>query len=200
MMRKLIIGAIIIAVAWLWVSVIFQSCNKNKTKQEKPTITNDLEDDNTAESISDYTDIEDEYDDRSGERSDEMDLDLDETEEEPIDDEEGMEETLDTEEDKEVADVSTRSTNIQFSGDKGGKYIVVAGAFRSRDNAKGMLAKLKNLGYEDAEIVKFDYDEHHAICIGRYDSLSAAKSVSKDLKSDHGIENYVHQRRFKKKR
>ena len=94
---------------------------------------------------------------------------------------------------------SSSSTTASSSGaSTGGKYLVIAGSFTSEANAEREVARLKKWGYRDAEIVEFDFSQYHSLCVGRYASLSEARSVKRKLTNDHQLETYVHKMRGKR--
>jgi hypothetical protein len=69
--------------------------------------------------------------------------------------------------------------------------MLLDGSYLIEDNAQTMIKKLKNLGYENAEMVIFDMSQYHSVCAGRFSSLSSAQQESSALKRK-GIDNYVH--------
>ncbi len=210
MMRKLIIWAIVIGIAVVWSSVIYKSCKDSKNTPDTSVITNSsTTGDQDLTTVSEEESVTDEYDDRAAnqgkmestddsEKVDMTDLDEDEGEDEE-DEAEEVKIGFEKEEDSTIRG-NTANNSISTSDDGDWRYLVVAGAYINKSNAKVMLTKLKKIGYQDAEIVRFDYDEHYAIAVGRYNSMSAANSISKELKADHSIENYVHEKRVKKKK
>ncbi|MFK8102833.1 MAG: SPOR domain-containing protein [Saprospiraceae bacterium] len=216
MMRKLIIWAIVIGIAVVWSSVIYKSCKNNKntpnTSVTNSSTTGDRNLANVAEEEEEEEEesVTDEYDDRAmnqgksqstddAEKVDMTNLEEDEDEEEEEAEDVKIEFTKD-EDSTTGSNGNTANNSISTSDEDNWKYLVVAGAYINKSNAKIMLSKLKKIGYQEAEIVRFDYDEHYAISVGRYNTMSAANSTSKELKADHRIDNYVHEKRVKKKK
>lgn len=78
-----------------------------------------------------------------------------------------------------------------------GMYMVVAGSFKSKANAKSTLTKLEKLGYDDAELVQFDFSDYYSLVVGRSNDLNSVRSLSKEL-NRKGVEAYVHKKRMKK--
>ncbi len=78
-----------------------------------------------------------------------------------------------------------------------GIYMVVAGSFKSKANANATLKQLEKLGYDDAELVRFDYSDYYSLVVGRSNDLSSVRSLSKEL-NRKGVEAYVHKKRVKK--
>jgi cell division septation protein DedD len=75
-------------------------------------------------------------------------------------------------------------------------YLVVAGSFSIKENADALVGKLKKSGFSGAEVVIFNEQEFHTASAGRFDDYSTAKAVASQLKSEMGIEAYVHRRRL----
>lgn len=80
-----------------------------------------------------------------------------------------------------------------------GDYMVIAGAFSKKNNADGVLRKIRNLGYPQAEVVKFDYSDYYSVCVARYETNRDAKKIADSLKSRYDVKAYVHKRREKKR-
>ena len=79
-----------------------------------------------------------------------------------------------------------------------GDYMVIAGAFSVKSNANGVLEKIRDLGYPQAEVVKFDYSDYYSVCVARYETNRDAKKIAKSLKSRYDVNAYVHKRRAKR--
>lgn len=79
-----------------------------------------------------------------------------------------------------------------------GDYMVIAGAFSKKSNADGVLRKIRNLGYPQAEVVKFDYSDYYSVCVARYETNRDAKKIADSLKSRYDVKAYVHKRRSKR--
>lgn len=98
---------------------------------------------------------------------------------------------------KDYTDVSTtKSTTTTAPIAKkpavpSGKYMVLAGSYLLKENADEMVSKLQKLGYNNAEIVVFNFSQYHTVCAGRFNSNSTANQLSSQLKRN-GIDNYVH--------
>ncbi len=97
------------------------------------------------------------------------------------------------EDETDVVLATTTGSNAS-SGSSSGKFLVVTGSFRMKENAEAMAKKLRSSGYSNAEVVIFDYSEFYSVVAGRSDSQSSAASLKDDLVSD-GIESYVHKMR-----
>lgn len=79
-----------------------------------------------------------------------------------------------------------------------GDYMVIAGAFSVKNNADGVLRKIRDLGYPQAEVVKFDYSDYYSVCVARYETNRDAKKIANSLKSRYDVKAYVHKRRSKR--
>jgi hypothetical protein len=86
-----------------------------------------------------------------------------------------------------TTNTNTRSTSSSYSS---GKHMVIAGNFLAEANADKMVRKLKNMGYNSAEKVVFDFSEYFSVIAYRNDNYAAAADVSSDLKRS-GVDNYL---------
>jgi len=75
-----------------------------------------------------------------------------------------------------------------------GRYLVVAGNYLVEANAREMVKKLKNMGFNGAEHLVFDQSQYYTVVASRSNSNSSAQSSSDNLKGK-GIDNYVHTQR-----
>ncbi len=83
------------------------------------------------------------------------------------------------------------------SVDNSAKYLVVVGSYSSETNANSQLAPLGKVGYNNAEVVKFDHSKFYTVVAARYNSEASAREAVKQLKSKNQIykDCYVHTRR-----
>jgi cell division protein FtsN len=72
-----------------------------------------------------------------------------------------------------------------------GAHLVVAGNFLERANAEKHLKAIKDLGYQEAEILNFEISQYYTVIAGRYEDLAEARRVAKKLKDMHAIDTYV---------
>lgn len=72
-----------------------------------------------------------------------------------------------------------------------GEYLVIAGTFKSIDNASSRLSQVQNFGYASAEIIQFDYPAYHAVCVEKFSSEQDARALVSKLQSDYAINSYV---------
>jgi len=89
--------------------------------------------------------------------------------------------------------------NVSVSGSgidrNGGEFLVVAGAFISKSNAKKYQKQLARKGY-DSEIRVFIGSDYHSVIIGEYESRGEAIRTADKI----GGEAYAHKKRYPKKR
>lgn len=86
---------------------------------------------------------------------------------------------------KKPAASETRRPSIR------GKYMVLAGSFRYKSNAEQMVRKLKDLGYDEAELGYTNKGAYAVALVNRFDDLSKARSLVNELESKHEIEAIV---------
>ena len=80
------------------------------------------------------------------------------------------------------------------SADSNGKYLVVAGTFKQEINAQTQLKKFKQMGYNNAEVGKFNKNAYASLVVERFATSAEAQRLVKSLKSK-GIDCYVHKKR-----
>ncbi|HHM21495.1 MAG TPA: SPOR domain-containing protein [Bacteroidetes bacterium] len=73
---------------------------------------------------------------------------------------------------------------------KRGKFMVIAGTFSQKDNAKKQLRQLKKLGYTNASVEIFDRGKYAVVLVDRFNNMAAAERLVKDLRAE-GISSYV---------
>lgn len=89
---------------------------------------------------------------------------------------------------------STATPQSYNNASSGGDFLVVAGTFKQEANAKVQLKKFKGLGYQDAEIGKFNKSTYASLIVDRFDTSAEAKKLVRTLKAK-GIDAYVHTKR-----
>lgn len=80
---------------------------------------------------------------------------------------------------------------MRSSADPSKKHIVIAGNYTHLENAKSFAKQLERQGYNEAEIVNFDFTQYHTVIAGRFDDLREARRISKKLQDQFKIEAYV---------
>ena len=78
------------------------------------------------------------------------------------------------------------------TGEKG-DFMVVAGAFASKDNAEGLVAKLKKMGFAKAEAVKLENSSSTHVVAGFYAFKGGAEAAVRTLKKNK-VEAFVKKR------
>ena len=85
----------------------------------------------------------------------------------------------------------TQSENSKYRAPSTvGKHMVVAGNFSVEGNARNMIKKLSNMGYNSAQQVTFDYSSYYTVLAYRGNDYNEALEVSNELKRN-GIDNYI---------
>jgi cell division protein FtsN len=179
--------ALVIILGLTYMATQAESCAKKSTTIiHANDISADNEDDKPVEDVEDE-DYEpmDEHNDATGSTTSDEDADDDEViplegdEDEIIGDDDEVEENI--------------STNPRSSGD----YLVIAGAFKSEENAQTEVDRLKRAGYPNAEIVEFDFSDYYSVCVAKYNTSEDANAVANSIKSKSGKKAYVHKKRDK---
>ena len=91
------------------------------------------------------------------------------------------------------AGASAAKTAKFNAGDGKGDFLVVAGAFSSKDNAEALVAKLKKLGFGTAEAVKLENSSSTYAIAGYYQFKGGADAAVRTLKANK-IDAYAKKR------
>ena len=212
---KITLSGAILFLVYLWITVLLNSCNSNKSAPEQVGDNVEMLDEE-MEGV-DFTDSEIEgegdpdFDSNHPEESNETTSSINEEDDDYVagDYTASKEKTsLTPREKKPVATTtqsnetekvfranqpSTKSNSNNGSSSAQGDYMVIAGSYLLEENARKMINKLKQMGYSNAEIVYFNQSQYHSICAGRYNSSSSASQTAQSLKSS-GIDSYVHRK------
>ena len=199
-----VVSICILAIGFLLLKTSSLLKNENSIMQDPTTeLLNDSDSDLSEDDI--YTDetIDPDTDDEDalaakGSDSDESSEDLSDAATDGINkgrtdnDTSGDEDDADTE---ELAEETSRiNTSPSASGNSGGNYMVVAGSFSQMINAENFVKKLKNQGYDGAEIGKFNAGKYATALAGRFDAQADAQALVAELKAK-GIEAYIQKRK-----
>jgi len=203
---KYILYALCGIAAVLWSMQIFKACNKSKDATEQTATSKSADEAKTAK-----LDIEDEeadgedlivYNEEDEGFDEDMEDDefLDEYEETEgtLEDDEASEDNASTSTDQDLAVASGGDKEVGEEEEFTAKVMVIAGSFENPANARGLVRQLQQKGYDDAEIVKFDFSNLHAVCVGRYYDKGGANDMKARLNSDNYTDIYIHRRRSKK--
>ena len=91
----------------------------------------------------------------------------------------------------------TTKGNIPTSYDtnsEGAQFLVIAGSFKSKDNAHIFVDDLEKKGLKNIEIIEMKNKNLNRVCVSRHASYEAAKEVISQLKKDHRVDAYVHRK------
>ncbi len=93
-----------------------------------------------------------------------------------------------------ISSIKTVATPAKFNaGNSTGDFIALCGAFASMDNALSLVEKLKKLGYENAEVVKYKNSDSYYVVAGYFEFKGSADAAVRTLKANK-IESYVKKR------
>jgi len=87
-----------------------------------------------------------------------------------------------------------KNKTTNYSPSKGAQFLVVAGSYSKNPNARAMARRLESKGYDNAEVVEFDYSKYFSVLAGRFTSEEEARAVAAELQ-ENGVEAYVHRKR-----
>ena len=98
--------------------------------------------------------------------------------------------------DEEVSLTTNDDEEEDFSSASVGDYLVIAGAFKQMQNAENHARRIQALSCcSDAEVTLFNRGALAAVLVDRFDDKSDAIRLVEELKSDHDIDAYVHEKR-----
>jgi len=180
---KLILFIVALTAIFLWLSTAFNSCG---SKADDSLLAASDAVDDFEEGIDDFADDSDD---------DIFDIDdEDEVTEEDFTIVEEAEETDFTNVDPTpVARDPKPAPKVRSTSD--GIYMVIAGNYLVESNARAMIKKLSNLGYQDAEVGVFDRSQYHTVIAARYNDFGKALEVENAIKRK-GIDCYVKKRQY----
>ncbi|MEL7020809.1 MAG: SPOR domain-containing protein [Bacteroidota bacterium] len=87
------------------------------------------------------------------------------------------------------AAAASRQTTF-YDDDSKGKFLVLAGAFRVRDNGVKEARRIRRMGYPDAEMTLMDRGTYATVLVDRFRSRGDAEELVDDLRAK-GVESYV---------
>ena len=82
------------------------------------------------------------------------------------------------------------SNNSYPSSSGAGDFKVVSGVYESYSNAESKLSKLRSNGFDTAEIVSFGGSSRHSVIVGRFPTLTEARSLVSNLK-EYEIRSFI---------
>ncbi len=74
------------------------------------------------------------------------------------------------------------------------QFMVIAGSFKSKDNANIFIDDLEKKGIKDIEIIEMKSKNLNRVCISRHASYENAKQVINQLKKVYNVDAYVHRK------
>lgn len=88
----------------------------------------------------------------------------------------------------DAEETSTVTTTTKTSS--GGKFMVIAGAFKQKASAEAEARKLRNKGYQNASVEIFDRGKYAVVLVDRFDNMADAERLIKKLSQDK-VTGYV---------
>ncbi len=193
---KIILTIATMTAIFLWVSLAFNSCgdkadgliddsatSSEVTNDDSRIFDADNDNDIFGSDSAEDPDFEIEEDDEEVEYVDDP-AEIDFTEPEP-------ERTRVVEREKTPAPVATNNN----SGNSYGEYMVIAGNYLVESNAKAMMKKLSNLGYNNSDVSVFDNSQYHTVIASRHDSYGSALEIASAIRRQ-GVDCYVKKKQY----
>ena len=187
---RIIVWAIILFAFYFFVSTIFKSCggkgNKGAATADSNTELSDpLFDDSENEYFEDTGDDYEIAEEKTQNDNNYPEYEDSQDYEEPI----ASSAVSEPSSSKSASESSNKTSSVVSSSS--GNYYVIAGSFLMKSNAENMVDRLIKMGHPDAVMIVFDTSQYHSVVSGRYNNMSDAKSVVRDIKAE-GIDCYVH--------
>jgi len=205
MLRKVIWFALILFIGYIWFTQM-RSCMGVTTMEKVTQLDNNQTEDVDAVFKADEDSGDDEYiisdDDDSEDRLAALGNEEENYKEVPRDHLEEDEDERDFIEKSPEVKVTNKTISREairetaYTDDSSIGYYVITGSFSDEVNANRMVEELKEMGYNDAEKVVFDFSQYYSVVSGKYDTESSARSKSLELKNKN-INAYVHKMRSK---
>jgi len=187
---KAIIYILILTFLYLWLSTVFDSCGNKSAEltEEREETENTLDEVLGDDDLVDLTSAED--------REDEFEEEEEETSYEEIAAEQVEEISNDLTEplEEETYTPPPTQTNTTYSAGNSSPFLIVAGSFSQEGNANTLVDKLRRMGYNDAEKVRFDESSFYSVVAERHTDYDRALKNAGNLKG-RGVDCYVHKRK-----
>ncbi len=87
-------------------------------------------------------------------------------------------------------DVPT-SYDVKSTGEQ---FMVIAGSFKSKDNANIFIDDLEKKGLRNIEIIEMKNKSLNRVCVSRHATYEVAKEVTTQLRKKYNVEAYVHRK------
>ncbi|MEM1322897.1 MAG: hypothetical protein AAGG75_21710 [Bacteroidota bacterium] len=192
---KILIPVLSIVLLGLLVFTTLKACQD----KAQPSVTSSL--DNSGLTAEDEEAEKEAADLFAGEEEEPEDMTNEEGEEDS-----NTEEAITADEEEETGSAATDTGGANGGGGiaagsspSDGDFLVLAGTFISQPNAEREVSRLKKMGYNNAEIVEFDFSEYHTVCVDRKSTEREANTIKRALINQHEIEAYVHKKRPRKR-
>lgn len=136
--------------------------------------------DDEASSTANEVDLEDNDDSAAQEHEATAETTTENTKEEAVAEEKPSQSIKDDTPQKSASTYdSSNNTRISTSS---GKYMILAGSYRQRNNADNQVAKLKKMGYSDTRVELFDKGSFAVVLVDRTNSYTTAQNLVAELK------------------
>ena len=160
----------------------------------KETPTNTIEETTTAATEEESEDYQ--FDDEGDIMDDTSSIINDDLDDDQLADNYEEEDDSGTFDDEEDDLIEEDDIEEDFSNAKSGEFLVLAGAFRIKQNAENQARKIRKFDCcSDAEVSMFNRGAFATVLVDRFESRSAADKLVDLLKSSHDVEAYVHEKR-----
>jgi len=181
---KAIIYILVLTFLYLWLSTVFDSCGKKDEAVVEET-------ENTLDDVlgEDLTDLSSTDEDSDEFEAEEGEISYEDLASEPVE-EISNDLTVPLEETASSPIVESPS----YSSSNSAPFLIVAGSFSQEGNANSLVDKLRRMGYNDAEKVRFDESSFYSVVAERHTDYDRALNNAGSLKG-RGIDCYVHKRK-----
>ena len=192
---KIILTIATMTAIFLWVSLAFNSCgDKADGIIDESTSTSANNDDSRIFDADDDNDI------FSSDSAEDPDFEIEEDDEEVeyVDDPAEIDFTEPEPERTRVIERERTPTPVvanNNSSNSYGEYMVIAGNYLVESNAKAMMKKLNNLGYNNSDVFVFDNSQYHTVIASRHDSYGSALEIANAIRRQ-GVDCYVKKKQY----
>lgn len=173
---KILASIVGLALFFIFISSTFESCkSKNDDSDSIDLVSDELNEGDllTEDFDEELFDEEDSSSDSSTSNDSFVEF-----EDEPFDDNSSTESS------------TTTSSDYTPSSSTSGDFMIISGSYLVESNADSMKKKLRSMGYNSAEIVRFDNSSYYTVIASRHSSYSQAVETTNNLKT-RGIDCYV---------
>ena len=205
---KILAAAVVIFLVYLWVTVLFRSCNSDDTGRKKvksemieKTPEYEVEDEDIFDGGSegqseskeiDYTEV-----DKAFEKAKDKVAPKSESPGPQTTKKDPPNESKPALPPKENIKQAPYEIPVQTSipkSDPNGRFMVIAGSFKEYNNAQKRVDEFKKMGFVDAEAVLTPFSDNYLAVAGRYNSKENAQKLLSALKAKK-IDAYIKERK-----